>query len=88
MCRHTFYRNWHFYFKSVLFSLLGAVYLVTPQTHCLDVYKLDNKKKNRHLYQWKCGAGTAFDLSLCACNHWFFIDVDGDCKSSWYSWSS
>lgn len=61
--------------------ILGRKYYVRPGSHCLDSFvELGGK-----VTQWKCTNGLAFDVDICACNHWYFIDVHKTCLSGWSS---
>lgn len=70
------------------YSVVDFTYYVTPGTNCLEVHRVHNlPDQHAHLFQWTCPKGTAFDLSICGCNHWYMIQLQSKCTSSWFKWN-
>ena len=68
--------------------VVDFTYYITPGTYCSEIHRIHNLPDHHaHLFQWVCPKGTAFDLSICGCNHWYMIRLWSTCTSSWPKWS-
>ncbi|XP_067951511.1 putative uncharacterized protein DDB_G0282499 [Watersipora subatra] len=56
----------------------GYTYYVRPRSYCLTIHRQRKIHKSRPT-RLQCNDGEAFDLDICACNRWWFVDVEGDC---------